>query len=95
MDGNRVNQAQRPQLQIQSKIDSVIPAKLMPFFAAVWLLGWGIVLLGVPAFVPFIHRTLRGRDPSSNDFKIARFVGYIGILFGFAALIQGLIGLAH
>jgi hypothetical protein len=67
----------------------------MPFVAAVWLLGGGIVLLGVPFFVPFLYRTFRGRDPSSNKLKIAKFVGYIGILFGFVALIQGLVGFTH
>jgi hypothetical protein len=72
-----------------------MPAKLMPFVAAVWLLGWGIVLLGVPGFVLFVHRTFRGREPSSNDLKIARFVGYIGVFFGSAALVQGLAGLAR
>jgi hypothetical protein len=73
----------------------MIPAKLMPFVAALWLLGGGIVLLGVRGFVPFIHRTFRRQDPSPNDLKIARFVGYIGIVFGSVALIQGLVGLAH
>jgi hypothetical protein len=80
---------------IQSTIDCVTLAKLIPFVAAVWLLGWGILFLGVPSFVSYVHRTFRGREPTANDIKFARFVGYIGIFSGSVALIQGLAGLAH
>jgi hypothetical protein len=73
----------------------MISGKLFPFVGAVWLLGWGAIILGVPGLVPFLHRTFRGMEPSTGDLKIARFVGYIGIVFGSIALVQGLIGLAH
>ena len=80
---------------IQSTIDCVTLAKLIPFVAAVWLLGWGILFLGVPSFVSYVHRTFRRREPTANDIKWARFVGYIGVFSGSIALIQGLVGLGH
>jgi hypothetical protein len=73
----------------------VITAKAMPFVASIWLLGWGIIILGVPSFVPWVHGTFRRLDPSPTDFKIAKLVGYIGIIFGSIALIQGFVGIAH
>ena len=70
-------------------------AKLIPFVAAVWLLGWGILFLVVPSFVSYVNRTFRRREPTANDLKLARFVGYIGIVSGSIAVIQGLVGLTH
>jgi len=45
-------------------------------------------LLGVPRFVPFVHRLAGRKEPSALDFKIARIVGYMGVFFGSIALIQ-------
>ena len=99
--GNPVNQAgttapNNPQsYSEQDKINGMLDAKAMPFVASIWLLGWGIIILGVPSVVPWIHRTFRRLDPSPTDLKIAKIVGYMGIIFGSVALIQGLVGLAH
>jgi hypothetical protein len=64
------------------------------FLAVLWFFGWSWLLLGIPGFVPFLHRTFRRQEPSDTDLKIARVVGYMGIFFGGIALIQLLIQLA-
>jgi hypothetical protein len=73
----------------------VILTKAFPFIAAIWFFGVASLLLGVRGFVPLLHRTLRRKEPSPTDLKIAKVVGYMGIVFGALALIQGLLQIAN
>jgi hypothetical protein len=82
-------------LKSQSKNynDGMVSTKLFPFVAVILVFSLGLAIAGVPGFVHNLHRTIRRREPSATDLKVAKVVGYRGLFFGTAALIQGLIQL--
>jgi uncharacterized membrane protein YidH (DUF202 family) len=82
------------QHSFRSKIEGVTLIKAFPFILTIWFFGTASLFLGVRGFVPLVHRTIRRKEPSATDLKIARIVGYMGIVFGTIALIQALIQVA-
>ena len=56
--------------------------------SAIWMFGWGIVLLLFPRFVALFYQFAKGKEASAKDFKVARVVGWMGIFFGCVVLVQ-------
>jgi hypothetical protein len=65
--------------------------KVFALVALVWFLGVGVLLLRFPmASVRFLGW---GRRPTPKDLKIARVVGYMGVVFGCLLLLEVALGL--
>ncbi len=59
----------------------------------VWFFGWGILLLRYPARSYTL--LARGRRPTVNQLKIAKTVGYMGVIFGCLLLVEIVLGILH
>ena len=57
----------------------------------VWFFGWGISLLRWP--VTSSRVLAWGKQPTTKRLKMAKIVGYMGIVFGFVVLIELIVGL--
>jgi hypothetical protein len=63
---------------------------VFPSIAAIWFFSVISLLLARLGLVPVLHRALRRQEPAATELKIARIVGYLGIIFGFILLIGSL-----